>query len=164
MLKDTPQFELETKQCTNLIDVLSVSPIEEDHVFFESVLSYSNWTLCPNTTWMVSRSSTGSAFAIELESGIPIVVCECDVFPGRWKKILEQIAPLRNPPLLIVTSRLADEHLWAEALNLGAYDVLAKPFDRKEVSRIFSQAWLHWHDQYDVPATAKRLTMSASGT
>ena len=103
MLKDTPQFELETKQCTNLIDVLSVSPIEEDHVFFESVLSYFNWTLCPNTTWMVSRSSTGSAFAIELESGIPIVVCECDVFPGRWKKILEQIAPLRNPPLLIVS-------------------------------------------------------------
>src|SRR5437879_13527281 len=100
---------------------------------------------------MVSRSSTGSAFAIELESGIPIVVCECDVFPGRWKKILEQIAPLRNPPLLIVTSRLADEHLWAEALNLGAYDVLAKPFDRKEVSRIFSLAWLHWHDQHEIP-------------
>jgi DNA-binding NtrC family response regulator len=38
---------------------------------------------------------------------------------------------------------LADEHLWAEALNLGAYDVLAKPFDPTEVVRTLSQAWLH---------------------
>jgi hypothetical protein len=35
-----------------------------------------------------------------------------------------------------VTSRLADERLWAEALNLGAWDVLAKPFDADEVIRI----------------------------
>jgi CheY-like chemotaxis protein len=39
-----------------------------------------------------------------------------------------------DPPMLIVTSRLADDYLWAEALNLGAYDVLAKPFDASEVS------------------------------
>jgi DNA-binding response OmpR family regulator len=28
---------------------------------------------------------------------------------------------------------LADERLWAEVLNLGAYDLLAKPFDVREV-------------------------------
>ena len=31
-------------------------------------------------------------------------------------------------PLVIVASHLADDQLWAEALNLGAHDVLAKPF------------------------------------
>jgi DNA-binding response OmpR family regulator len=60
---------------------------------------------------------------------------------------LEQLASLPYPPFLIVSSRLADEYLWAEALNIGAYDVMAKPFDSREVVRIFSLAWLHWKDR-----------------
>ena len=36
------------------------------------------------------------------------------------------------------------ERLWAEALNLGAYDVLAKPYDPTEVVRSVSLAWLQW--------------------
>jgi DNA-binding response OmpR family regulator len=59
--------------------------------------------------------------------------------------MLEHISRLPDAPLLIVTSRLADERLWAEALNLGAYDVLAKPFDTAEVVRVVSLAWQHWH-------------------
>jgi FixJ family two-component response regulator len=51
------------------------------------------------------------------------------------------------PPLLVVTSKNADDALWAEALNLGAYDVLSKPFDKTEVMRIISLAWLHWKEQ-----------------
>ena len=45
---------------------------------------------------------------------------------------------------LVVTARLADDQLWAQALNLGAYDVLAKPFDEQEVIRTLSLAWIHW--------------------
>ena len=62
-----------------------------------------------------------------------------------------------------MTSLLADEHLWAEALNIGAYDVLAKPFDRQEVIRIFSLAWLHWNDQHEIPTRAPKLLKLASG-
>jgi DNA-binding response OmpR family regulator len=58
--------------------------------------------------------------------------------------MLEHISCLPDPPFLIVTSRLADEQLWAEALNVGAYDVLAKPFDATEVMRTVSSAWQHW--------------------
>jgi FixJ family two-component response regulator len=43
--------------------------------------------------------------------------------------------------MLIVTSGLADAHLWAEVLNLGGYDVLAKPFDDQEVQRVVAGAW-----------------------
>jgi DNA-binding response OmpR family regulator len=46
-------------------------------------------------------------------------------------------------PTLIVTSRLADDELWAEVLNLGAYDVLAQPFDPDEVYRVVFLAWQH---------------------
>jgi DNA-binding response OmpR family regulator len=47
--------------------------------------------------------------------------------------------------MLIVTSRLADDRLWAEALNLGAYDVIAKPFEASEVVRIAGLACAHWN-------------------
>src|ERR1035438_9046026 len=40
---------------------------------------------------------------------------------------LRQLA--RSAPLLIAASRMAHEHLWAEALNLGGYDVLAELFE-----------------------------------
>ena len=45
-----------------------------------------------------------------------------------------------TPPALIVTSRLADERLWAEVLNLGAFDLLSKPFDFDEATRIIPVA------------------------
>ena len=149
---------IETKPSSNVV-VLSVSPIEEDHVFLEDLMNHSEWTLCPNSKWTIYRSCTlASALTILRESRIPIVVCECDLAPGTWQEMLAQLALLPNPPFLIVTSLLADEHLWAEALNIGAYDVLAKPFDRKEVIRIFSLAWLHWHDQHEIPTRAMKLT------
>ena len=76
-----------------------------------------------------------------------VLVCESELPDGNWKDLLEALALLPLPPLLVVTSRKADDNLWAEVLNLGAYDVLSKPFDRAEVTRIISLAWLHWKDQ-----------------
>jgi len=64
--------------------------------------------------------------------------------PGTWIDMLNHIRAVSNPPVLIVTSRLADDRLWAEALNLGAYDVLSKPFDRTELLRSVRLAWEHW--------------------
>jgi len=77
--------------------------------------------------------------------------------------MLEQTESLPNPPVLIVTSRLADARLWGEALNRGAYDVLAKPFDRAEVVRVISLAWLHSHVRYQLPAEVPKAWNAASG-
>ena len=44
------------------------------------------------------------------------------------------------PAPLIVGDRLADERLWAKVLNLGGYDLLAKPFNAKEVLHVVSTA------------------------
>ena len=71
-------------------------------------------------------------------------MCERDLGPANWRDLLERTQQLANPPFLIVTSRLADDHLWAEALNLGAYDVLAKPFYPCEVARVVNLACLRW--------------------
>jgi len=75
--------------------------------------------------------------------------------------MLEYTNRLPNAPSLIVTSRLADDRLWVEALNLGAWDVLAKPFDRSEVIRNMKSAWQHWHHQIQMGAMPAEI-MAAS--
>jgi hypothetical protein len=144
------------------IPVLSASPIEEDHLFLECILSnHSDWTHA-NSNWTLYRRLTlESALAALRENQMPIVICEKEVHPGTWKDMLERTKLLPNPPLLIVTSRFADEYLWAEALNLGAYDVAAKPFDSQEVRRIISFAWLHWNNEYP---TVLPKVMAAHGS
>ncbi len=86
----------------------------------------------------------------------PVVVCERDLSPGSWKDLLEQTVLLPDPPLLIVTSKFADERLWAEALNLGAYDVLAKPFNCHEACRVVDSAWGYWRDHHETPVRARQ--------
>jgi DNA-binding response OmpR family regulator len=77
--------------------------------------------------------------------------------------MLERISLLSDPPLFIVTSRLADERLWAEALNLGAWDVLAKPFESDEVIRIVTIATQHWQDRHGVYKSCTERRKSAIG-
>jgi hypothetical protein len=70
------------------------------------------------------------------ENAVSVVIAERDLARANWKDVLKAIHGLREPPLLIVISRLADDGIWAEALNIGVYDVLAKPLDRGEVVRV----------------------------
>jgi len=98
--------------------------------------------------WPAHRVRNCREVALHLHGGHPcVVVCERDLADCDWKDVLEVTASLPNPPPVIVTSRLADEYLWAEVLNLGGFDVLAKPLDRHEVSRVLNYAWEHWANQ-----------------
>jgi DNA-binding NtrC family response regulator len=126
---------------SDTIAVLSVSPIQDDHDTLERILSRNNWVIQKAHTLV-------SGVAKLRQNRFPVVLCERDLMPGTWREMLAEAERLPPPPFLIVASRLADESLWAEALNIGAYDVLAKPFDTAEVVRIVSLAWLHWKDRY----------------
>jgi DNA-binding NtrC family response regulator len=144
--------------------VLHGSSHDEDYVSLESIFK-PDWTVVANTT-------VTSALAVLKEMPFPVVLCDTDLTSGTWREMLEHISLLPDPPLLIVTSRLADDYLWAEALNLGAWDVLAKPFDAEEVMRTVSCAWQHWQDRHGIhtgrTAQKKAATgarhMSATGT
>jgi DNA-binding NtrC family response regulator len=147
------------------VKVLSLSPTDEDHNGLCEILQDDNWNLYTRCKWTLCpiRTLASAAVALQQEE-VPIIVSECDLLPGSWREMLEHISHLPDPPLLIVTSRLADEHLWAEALNLGAWDVIAKPFDATEVIRILSQAWRHWLDRKEVHRLRTRQRMAAAGT
>jgi len=126
---------------TRAVTVLSVSPLQDDHACLRSIFSHSKWIL-------YSASTMSSALRILRRREVPIVICERDLQPDTWKDMLGQLSLMPNRPVLLVTSLLADEYLWGEALNLGAYDVLAKPFDPQEVFRSISLAWLHWKHRF----------------
>ncbi len=143
------------------VTVLSVSPLAEDYFSLQAVFNHSQWELGSN--WELGRAdSQRSALAAMRRREFGVVICERDLSPGTWIDMLEALERLRDAPPLIVTSRLADERLWAEALNLGAYDVLAKPFDDKELVRSVSLAWMHWHHQHEVPPRVANTMRAAS--
>jgi DNA-binding response OmpR family regulator len=76
---------------------------------------------------------------------VHVVIANADLPHWSWKEILEDVHSIKPTPLLIVTSRTADDHLWAEVLNMGGFDVLAQPFDRVEVERVLASARRHFN-------------------
>jgi DNA-binding response OmpR family regulator len=116
--------------------------------------------------WTLQSSLTvESALGVLRRNSFPLIVCERDLQPGSWREMLADVSLLPDPPLMIVTSRLADEYLWAEALNLGAYDVLAKPFDTEEVIRVLSLASLHWNHAHEIQGSrTKAMVQAANGS
>jgi two-component system response regulator YesN len=114
---------------------LLISPEEQDHHMVNALFERNGWALR-------SAECFPSASAILQQTPISIVVTERDLPFGNWKDVLEASQHLRIVPLIIVISRFADDYLWAEALNLGVYDVLLKPLEESEVVRVLTSAWI----------------------
>jgi len=133
------------KPKTASVTVFHVGPHDQDLRVLAEILDRTDWKLCPGTRWSLSATEDVPSATARLQNEtVPIVLCESESRAGSWKDVLESVGRFSAPPMLIVASRTADEYLWAEALNLGAYDVLSKPYRPAEVVRVLSMAWLHW--------------------
>jgi len=113
---------------------LLVSADDEDHRWLGDVFCQQGWTLYRAVT-------LDTALAFLCDNPVPVLITERDLPLGDWKDLFATMLQLPRAPLLIVASLLADEHLWAEVLNLGGHDVLCKPFETKEVLWVLSSAW-----------------------
>ena len=69
-----------------------------------------------------------------------LILTEASLPDGNWLDVLHLTRESPKETEVIVTDPLADARFWAEALNLGAYDLLAQPFYEPEVRRILSNA------------------------
>jgi len=118
---------------------LVVSPNEEDHWALIHILRPAGWAVDTVRTSMEALRS----LAIEPAS---VVIVDRYLPDGNWKTLHNQLIHMEFPPNLIVTSRLADDRLWTEVLNLGAFDVLAQPFCANEVLRCVNSADRHQHE------------------
>ena len=67
-----------------------------------------------------------------------VVLSEANLEDGNWLDVLDITRPARAE--LVVTDAWADARFWAEAINRGAYDLLAQPFYRTEVRRVLTSA------------------------
>jgi DNA-binding NtrC family response regulator len=135
--------------------ILSVSPLDADHLSLETIIGDSPVALFKARDLVSARS-------LLQQHDFAAVVCEQDLMPGTWIDMLQDIKAMPNPPSLIVASRLADDRLWVEALSLGAWDVLATPFDRNEVIRSVRSGSQHWHNQIQMPTAATNVLRAAS--
>jgi DNA-binding NtrC family response regulator len=89
---------------------------------------------------VVAVRSYRAALCALAKEPVTIIICD-DVLPdGSWKDLLGQIAMLNDAPRLIVMTPPDRGALWAEAISLGAYDVLTKPLAGSEVRQVCSSA------------------------
>jgi DNA-binding response OmpR family regulator len=77
-----------------------------------------------------------------------VVIVERDLPDGSWRTLHNRLIQMPFPPTLVVTSRLADERLWVEVVNLGGFDVLAQPFYAREVLRSVNSACSRWDEEW----------------
>jgi hypothetical protein len=136
-----------------VVTILSIGVQEADREELRRIFNSSNWVMYEESNYKE---------AVQFLQGTPlgVVLCESSLAGGCWKNVLDAISKLKRPPLLVVTSNKADDLLWSEVLNLGGYDVLAQPYERSEVVRILSLAWLHW--KTSVSARPRQMAAYAS--
>ncbi|MDX1979640.1 MAG: response regulator [Bryobacteraceae bacterium] len=124
---------------TSPIQVLLVSPNPEDRYLLGEILSH------PEYSVRYARSA-GEARRMLASTEISVVLSEAGE-PDGWAALLDFIRELPRPPRLIVTARHAGDRLWGEVLNLGGFDVLAKPWAKREVTHSVRGAHENWRGE-----------------
>lgn len=121
--------------------LLVISPDESDHRLVRQIFESTQWTVHYAYTWEEAKE------CLE-EYQVSVVLCERELPDGNWRSVLKGLVHVSAAPMLVVASRLADEHLWAEVLNHGGYDVMLKPFEPSEARWVAGTAAWKWHQQH----------------
>jgi response regulator RpfG family c-di-GMP phosphodiesterase len=126
----------------NPLCVLAIGEFAADRLLLHDVCRSSAWQL-------IEARDRRHAMKVLDRKPVHVVIAETDLPHWSWKNVLSDLRRLPQAPQLIVTSRTADDYLWAEVLNLGGYDVLPQPLQRDEVERVVAAA----RRQYVRPAS-----------
>jgi DNA-binding response OmpR family regulator len=117
----------------NSVSVLAIGDFANDRALLQDISRLAGWQL------IEARDRRRAMQYLERQR-VQVVIAESELPNWDWKKVLSDIRRLAEPPQLIVTSRTADDYLWAEVLNIGGYDVLPQPLERDEVERVVAAA------------------------
>ena len=125
---------------TNRVQVLVISPEQRDCHTLSQIFDHTSWSL--------DRAETISSTAEHLATqDYPVILCDEFLPDGDWKDVYALAQTMTIPAHVIVLSRAADDRFWADVLNTGGYDVLAKPLRAEEVLHAIGAAWRHWMDR-----------------
>ena len=134
---------------------LVVNPRDSERTSLQRILTAAGWksaavpTLASARSWMACYGCP------------PVIICERDLPDGDWLLLFREADEMPQPPKFIVSSRQADDHLWSEALNLGAENVLAAPFDAQEVRYVLRSAIDAWNYRWGSKSVRKSLAAAA---
>lgn len=117
------------------VAALVITADESDQLFMTAVLEAWRWKLH-------FANDEFEARAVLAAESIPVVIMDGDAQAPSWRELLEQVSgsEAAKAPKVIIISRVVDERLWAEVLNLGGYDLLPKPFDATELAWVLRSA------------------------
>jgi hypothetical protein len=111
--------------------------------------------------WRLFEAPEKRRAALCLECNpVQVVIAEPDVPNWNWKSMLLDLQQHAHPQQLVVTVPGADKSLWAEVLNLGGYDVLARPLWSEELERVVAAAARHFY--YARGRAGRSLTMHSA--
>ncbi|MCW5978889.1 MAG: response regulator [Bryobacteraceae bacterium] len=119
------------------VRVLHASNNRADRIALQHILRHTNW-------FLFQAISLEEARAILRTQAISVVICDYEFCSMHWKRVFDEFSNGADRPKFIVTSWRAADDVWAEALNLGAEDVLATPFEPKEVHWVVSELHVSW--------------------
>jgi DNA-binding response OmpR family regulator len=122
------------------ISALLVGDFETDRLLVHDIFRLHGWRL------FEARDRRHSLECLA-KNQVQVVIAESELPAWNWKRILSDLRRLSPTPQLVVTSRTADDYLWAEVLNVGGYDVLPQPLERDEVERVVASARRHYDTQ-----------------
>lgn len=114
------------------ISALVIAADERDRLFVTAALEASGWKL----RFVRDAFEAGAALAAE---SIPVVIMDGDAQVPSWRDLLARLSGT-EPARIIIFFRQADERLWAEVFNLGAYDLLPKPLNLDELTWVARSA------------------------
>lgn len=126
-------------------DVLVISCAEDDHVRLREILEIAGFHA-------QSARTAADGCRIMRKTPVPVIVANCDLKNRCWKDVWRAISKLAAypRPRLIVAADATDEGFWAEVVEVGAYDIIARPFDAKEVLWVVTDAWSQWERERDL--------------
>jgi DNA-binding response OmpR family regulator len=139
-----------TANPNQVVSALAIGEFEQDRPLLQNIFRDLGWRL------FEAQDRRRAMHCLE-RNPVQVVIAESELRNWDWRKVLADIRRLSEPPQLIVTSRTADDYLWAEVLNIGGYDVLPQPLERDEVERVIAAACRH----YAMPP-ARATSMSAA--
>lgn len=71
---------------------------------------------------------------------IRVVLTDIALADGDWHIVMEDVARSLPGVEVVVCARVADERLWCDVLERGAYDLLVEPYRLEEVRHIVEGA------------------------
>lgn len=128
-----------TANCSSQAEVVTVLAVGCANQL-RRILGHSRWTLLEAAT---VREALGHLH----ERAAVVVICEAALPDGTWRDLLNHTLRFPLPPPVIVAASHADDRLWMEVLNGGAYNLLGKPFEDRELFWMVSMAWRHRWDK-----------------